>query len=792
MAHQSRLKAQNASKAEMIAWLFANSRDLMHLEDAAGRLALVNPAWPATVATPEGELIGRPFRDFVHPDDLPPHGAETADGPASDAPGEVLERELRLRRADGGWAWFAARVQPLADGRRIVTLRDAAEAHARAEELAELRRTRDMLCLSAGVGMWSYDPVTDRLRWSERLLRRMGLRPDQLTTPADFKALTPAADHRRLQHLFSDSVTSGRPAQLEHRIRMNGGWGVVRMTCQAEPLAGGRHALLGLTEDITELAAARDAARRGERRMREARREALASSRRLKLALEVAQAGVYEIDHVAQTFWASPEFRRLAGERNDSYADVAELRYPPFHPDDLDHVRECFHKLHHGQMASGEGFDARIVGPSGQARWVRIFHHLVVARNGRWRKAVGLLHDIDADKRQELALIEAQRAAEAAAEAKANFLANMSHEIRTPLNGVLGVLHLLEAESLSADGRMLLKEATSCGQMLAEILDDVIDFSKIEAGRLDLACEPVEVKALVDGVVQMLQPQAQAKGLTLSAEAAAEWVRSDPVRLRQGLFNLVGNAVKFTERGHVGVRVIRSAPGRLRFEVQDTGVGIPAEAQGRIFERFNQGDASTTRRFGGSGLGLPITRRLAQLMGGDVGFTSVAGQGSTFWLEVAAEPAAAQALPDAAAGAVLDGLRILVVEDNATNRLIATKLLEQLGAAVETAADGYLGVAAAARGGFDLILMDVQMPGIDGPEAARRIRALPPPASRIPIIALTANVLAHQREAYRQAGMDGVVGKPISPPALLGEIARLAGGAETPEPRRTAVSADVA
>jgi signal transduction histidine kinase len=447
-------------------------------------------------------------------------------------------------------------------------------------------------------------------------------------------------------------------------------------------------------------------------------------------------------------------------------------------------VRESFRSLHTGSGQSG-AFDARIIRADGETRWIRVSHHLKVGRNGRWLKAVGLLQDFDERKRQEIALQEAQQAAEAAGEAKSAFLANMSHEIRTPMNGVMGVLHLLKTEKLSDDGRHMLEEALNCGQMLAELLNDVIDFSKIEAGMLELADEPLDPKAVIEGVVRLLRPQADGKGLLLRLDCACDpnlgWVRSDPVRLRQALFNLVGNAVKFTERGSVTVRCTAPRPGVLRYEVIDTGVGIPAEAQDRVFQRFDQGDASTTRKFGGSGLGLAITKKLAEMMDGAVGFSSEEGLGSNFWLEVKAEPAEAVAATHETLEPVLEGLRVLGVEDNATNRMIATKLLESLGCDVTTAADGYLGVEAASSGDFHLILMDVQMPGIDGLEAARRIRALGGAAAQIPIVALTANVLAHQRRAYLDAGMDGVVGKPISPGVLLREIARLSAPAHGAE-----------
>ncbi|THD78058.1 MAG: PAS domain S-box protein [Phenylobacterium sp.] len=756
----------------MIRWLFENSRDLMHVVREGGLFTLVNPAWQALTGLSEAELIGRPIADFIHPEDLP----GVRERVAKSRVGDVFESEIRLLTKDGEWRWFAARRQMMANGQHICTLRDATEERAHAQELEDARRTRKLLGVAAGVGIWSYEPLEHRTYWSDELEAMTGIPKAQVTGPAGFYSVLHPSERAKVQVALVRGATTGEAAQMEHRIKTAGGWLTLRATFRTEPRPGGVFALKGISEDITELARARDAARRGEQQMRKARRDAQANASRLSLALEAAEAGVYEIDHVAKTFWASPEFERLTGQKHATYEEATQLRFPGFHPDDLEHVRASFRALHTGSKRSGEAFEARVVHPNGETRWVRVSHHLKVARNGRWLRAVGLVQDFDARKRQEIALLEAQQAAEAGAEAKAAFLANMSHEIRTPMNGVMGVLHLLKSEHLTEDGRAMLEEALSCGQMLAELLNDVIDFSKIEAGHLELTREPVDVAALVEGVARLLRPQAEAKGLTVEIDVDRQvgWVRADPVRLRQALFNLIGNAVKFTGQGGVKVRCFAPMRGVLRFEVEDTGVGIPTGAQARIFQRFDQGDASTTRRFGGSGLGLAITKRLAEMMAGDVGFISTEGEGSTFWLEVEAEPAAAEARPlDDMALPVLAGLKLLVVEDNSTNRMIATKLLEGLGASVETAADGYLGVEAAERGGFDVILMDVQMPGIDGLEAARRIRALGGAAATTPIVALTANVLSHQQRRYLDAGMDGVVGKPISPGALIAEIARL-------------------
>uniref|UniRef100_B0T180 histidine kinase n=1 Tax=Caulobacter sp. (strain K31) TaxID=366602 RepID=B0T180_CAUSK len=513
----------------------------------------------------------------------------------------------------------------------------------------------------------------------------------------------------------------------------------------------------------------------------DARREARVNARRLRVALGAAQAGVYEIDHVDKAFWGSPEFHRILGRRI-SYEDVRSAVWPMIHPDDVASVYDASDAwLGKREDGGGRSFDVRVVTGRGETRWIRIFHEVRQDAGGRIRKAFGLILDIDDKKRAELALVEAERAAQAANEAKAQFLANMSHEIRTPMNGVLGVMHLLKREKLPGDADHLLGEALACGRMLSTLLDDVIDFSRIEAGRLDVTREAVDPSELAMSVARLLRAQAEHKGLELRVEAPdLGLILTDPSRLRQALFNLVGNAVKFTLAGSVTLKVRLLDGGgpqdvpKIVFEVIDTGVGIAAEAQARLFERFQQADASTTRRFGGSGLGLAITRRLAEMMGGEVGFTSREDAGSTFLLTIAAPPAQARAVESEIADGLLQGLKILVVEDNATNRLVARRILEQLGAKVETAEDGLDGVTTAARG-FDLILMDVQMPGIDGLEAARRIRDLPGPAARTPIIALTANVLSHQRAAYLAAGMDGVAAKPIVPAALIGEILRLAG-----------------
>ena len=405
-------------------------------------------------------------------------------------------------------------------------------------------------------------------------------------------------------------------------------------------------------------------------------------------------------------------------------------------------------------------------------------------RTGAFLGYVGAIVDIDERKATEAALRAARHAAESAARAKSEFLAAMSHEIRTPMTGVLGMADLLAAERLSASQARYVDTIRTSGRHLLSIINDILDFSRIEAGRLELERIDFAPADILEGVQSLMAPQAAERGLRLQLELATPpelVVKGDPTRLRQVLVNLVGNGLKFTARGEVrvGVTALPAEAGvRLRFEVKDTGIGIPKERQAALFEAFVQADSSTTRHYGGSGLGLVICKRLVLAMGGTIGVDSEPGQGSRFWFELVFARGDAQEVAQRSAlePASIPPLRVLVADDVPANRELLEEMLRRHGHAVRLAENGAAAVEAAQRERFDVVLMDVQMPVMDGMEATRRIRRLPPPAGEVPILALTANVMTSEQARYLAAGMDLCLTKPVVWPDLFATLAGIAVG----------------
>ena len=596
---------------------------------------------------------------------------------------------------------------------------------------------------------------------------------------------------RRFAPPFEQQLAGGRWHMVSDRSTRDGG-------------------LVGIRTDITEL-------KRRESELREARlgleeqaertrvlaEEARAAKDVLQDAIESINEGFCLFDADDRLVMCNSRYRdlhqRAAGAIRPG-ASFAEITRAAIESGHLIVAEEAGHAIAEREHARRNLEDSSVEEQFDDDRWIRVSTRRM--RNGG---IVSVFADITEMKRREFALTSAHarlerqtremsdlaETAHRANRAKSEFLAMMSHEIRTPLNGVISALNLVGDGASTGEDRELVATARSGARSLLSILNDILDMSKIEAGMITLECRPFGVRDLVANVVALCRAEADARGLSIGFDIRAdvpEFVRGDASRVRQMVLNYVTNAIKFTDRGGVEIHVARAAgQDSLRFEVVDTGIGIPGDKHGQVFRDFVQLDQSIRRRHGGTGLGLAITRRLARVMNGAVGFASEAGRGSTFWFEAplpAASAPAADELPPrplaGAAAATFAGLRVLLAEDNETNCYLAHLMLERMGCEVDDVRDGAAAVHAISASAYDLVLMDISMPVMDGLEATRLMKAS---GSSVPVIALSANTGPEFEAACLRAGMKGCLTKPIDIDALREALASIADESR-PRPRR--------
>jgi PAS domain S-box-containing protein len=619
----------------------------------------------------------------------------------------------------------------------------------------------------AGIATWDFDPVSGSLTWSPNGWTVVGLDQNEVPTFEGFMDRV-AADDRQKVSDAAEVALEGRQPEFEVEYRFlgsDGQWRWIRSAGRAYFDAAGRPVrLIGVNSDISKQKAAQRAIEDTQSELSEAQR--------------LAQVGSWHLDvNTDRVTWSETLFRMFGLEPSESAPDYS-THAALFTPESWERLTTALNRT----RDTGVPYEVELemVRSDGSRGWMFARGEVIRDEAGATVGLRGVAMDISSRKEAEASLVEAKRHAESANHAKTRFLANMSHEIRTPMNAVLGLAHVLGRSALSPTQAEQLAKLRGAGEHLLRIINDILDLSKIEAGKLVLDHRDFSLAAVVDDVSALIAESARRKALAIEVDLddVPVGLRGDPTRLHQALLNYAGNAVKFTERGRIALRVrLLEETGRrvlLRFEVSDTGIGIPAERQHVLFADFEQADASTTRRYGGTGLGLAIVRRLAEMMGGEVGVESTPGSGSTFWFTAwvdrgpGGEDTAAESShdPEEQIRLLHAGRSVLAVDDDPVNQEVAQMLLADTGLHIVLANSGREALDMAAVEDFAVILMDVQMPDMDGLQATRAIRRLPK-HERTPVLAMTANAFAENREECLAAGMDDFLAKPVDPDALF-------------------------
>ena len=684
-------------------------------------------------------------------------------------------------KAIGAVGVMDVKPHPDFDERRVADLAQIGRLAAEFMERAELTRRQterlELLRLAeemAGVGQWRLDAETMAVTWSDEVYRIHGVDRETFDPNYDDAVSFYHPDDRGpLMGAIAHSLATGEGYKHRMRvIRRDGAERLVLTHADTERGPDGKvRAMFGVFQDVTEQERIHDAVAASERAFR-------------NLAEQTSDIiAVFALDGTFR--YVSPGITRLMGWERDDL--IGRKTWDVIHPDDHAQVKQAYADF----FAAGPGGPSpqlryRGLHKDGSFRWLDAQPSILWDENGRPVEIQDNARDATATKQLEDDLMAERDRAEAAARAKTEFLANMSHELRTPLTSVIGFAGLLKQSSgLGPDERRYVDRSATSSDALLGVINDILDYSKLEAEAVGLDPLAFDPRGMIAGAVGIVENLCEAKGLTLThsvEEAMPAGLMGDEGRLRQVTLNLVSNAVKFTGQGQVSVAATYEG-GRMRVAVSDTGIGISEEKAATLFRRFVQADASTTRTFGGTGLGLAISRRLIEMMGGTIGVESQPGVGSTFWFEVPlapAEPDQETRGPDGDA-AVDTSLRILMADDAVANRELVSAILGGMGLSIDGVENGAQAVEAVRAGAYDLVLMDVHMPVMDGLTATREIRAMTGTTGQVPIIALTANVQPEQVQLCHEAGMDAHVGKPIQVTELMATISRVLGAGEACE-----------